>query len=199
MKLTIKSSEITNREELRTLLMDDIEELAGEGAKILEPRLTWNGFPLLLVDAAAHPVIVCFDLESEESALMDGLNAIDRLSVALPWVNQVYPDLGNEQRAPRLIVVCKNDPPGAKNILANRKNLTLFRYRLLHVNEETGLWLEAIENHAQQVETSFTAATTSQPPADKAPAIAEIKPNKTTQDAGLPSFSDEEASYFQQL
>lgn len=191
MKLRIQNRELTDREELRALFIDAKDELAGSGSGVLESKLPWDGHPILLVDAGLHPVLVSFDPEQGQSALLNGLLAAEQLSAALPWVNQVYDALQGQQRSPKLLIVSKEFPPGTESILANCSQLCLFRFKVLHVNGETGLWLER-------------AGCGAAPPVNEAPGhypeITPVQPKAKAPVANkLPSLSNEEASYFQQL
>lgn len=203
MKLTIQSAEATGREELRTLLIDDAEMLAGEGARVLEPRLPWKGYPILLVDKQLHPVLVSFDTESAQAALLNGLQAAEQLSSALPWVNQVYDKLLDQQRPLQLIVVSRETPAGANAILADCPHLHLFRYTALHVNGETGLWLEAVNSSTVSTKPDNAvikkSARRSARFPGREPGPVQLAPVPSQEIGKLPALSDEENSFFQQL
>ncbi|MCO6412581.1 MAG: hypothetical protein J5I92_07535 [Thiogranum sp.] len=197
MKLRITASDITDPEELRTLLIDAADELAGAGCRILEPQLSWDGHPILLADAGLHPVLVSFDVAHGQAALLNGLKNAEQLAGTLAWVNQVYDFLQQQQRAPKLIVVSRELPPGATAILSACPNLSLFRYRILNVNGETGLWLERMsgDNAPLKAESVPAPAPAAAPPARPFVVAATAATDNDT----LPSLSDEENAYFQQL
>lgn len=190
--MKIEPAELQNREELRTLLLDAADQLAGDNARVLEPRLPWDGHPILLVDAAQHPVLVSFDSANPQAALLNGLNSVEMLTTALPWINRVYDALGEKQLAPRLVVVSHEPPPGAATILDSCRDLRLLRFRVLRVNGETGLLLEDTRVTAPQTSTADTTPA----PAPAAPVVRPV-----TEPAGdtLPSLSTDEDNYFQQL
>jgi len=77
MKLHIQSSPNCSQEELRTLLIDAADQLAGANSCLLEPKLHWDGYPILLADAQGHPVLISFDTENSQAALLNGLHAIE--------------------------------------------------------------------------------------------------------------------------
>ena len=88
MKLCIETAESCDREELRTLLIDAAEQLLGAGSSLLEAKLPWDGHPVLFADADSHPVLISFDPEQGQSALLNGLQTSEQLSNALPWVTR---------------------------------------------------------------------------------------------------------------
>jgi len=192
MKLRIHTSDISGQEELRTLLLDAIEQLAGSGCKILESKLPWDGHPILLVDAELHPVLISFDPQQNLSALLNGLQATEQLTTALPWVNQVYDDLQKQQRPPRLVVVSSEPPPGATAILSTCASLSIFQYKVLNINGETGLWLDRVGALArtQQIHEPAPAPV---------PQPAVVADETTPESESMPDLSEEERSYFQQL
>ena len=188
MTLTIETAKTPDREQLRRLLLDATEQLIGTGNNILEPRLPWDGQPMLLADADLHPVLVSFEPDHSEAALLNGLRGVEQLCNALPWINQVYATLQQQQRPPRLVVVAPEFPPGAVAVLRACPELSLYRYRLLSVNGEIALWLERLD------------------PTPAALPAQEASPQQTTgalpQQASndiLPPLSEAENAYFQQL
>lgn len=200
MKLCIETAESCNREELRTLLIDAAEQLLGTGSTLLEAKLPWDGHPVLFADADSHPVLVSFEPEHSQSALLNGLQASEQLSNALPWVNQVYEALGNRRLPVRLIVISRSYPPGGQTILSSCPQLQLHRYRTLDINGETGLWLEKLDEQPE------TAPIASAPPREISDAPKETflatprSPEpQTTSGNELPPLSEEESAFFQQL
>ncbi|MFZ0470788.1 MAG: hypothetical protein WAL92_17825 [Thiogranum sp.] len=195
MKLRITSAPHCNREELRTLLIDAADELAGGNSCLLEAKLPWDGHPILLADAEGHPVLVSFDLADSQAALVSGLHATDQLAVALPWVNQVYAPLQQRQKAPRLVVVSSEPPPGSEAVLRTRSGagLTMFSCRVLSVNGDMGILLEPLDGApvARAAVTRLAHATQ--------PAVPEVAPPAPRATESVPSLSDEERAYFQQL
>ena len=105
--MKIETAETPDREQLRSLLLDAADQIAGAGASILEPRLRWDGNPMLLADAQLRPVLVSFEPEDSEAALINGLRGVEQLHNALPWINQVYETLQQRQQPPRLVVVAR--------------------------------------------------------------------------------------------
>ena len=147
----------------------------------------WDGNPILMADAQQHPVLISFDPECAQTALLNGLQAAEQLATALPWVNQVYAALNKQQRPPKLVVVTRLPPPGAAAILAGCANLSLFRYKVLRINGDTGVWLEPVQ-------TIPGAPCEPVPESVQPVALADSPPAEN-----LPSLSEEERSYFQQL
>lgn len=189
--MKIQTIELQDREELRALLLDAAEELAGPGAGVLEPRLPWDGHPILLVDAEQRPVLVSFDNLNAQASLLSGLNATEMLSTALPWLNRIYEALGEKQLAPKLVVVSRDAPPGSDPVLNQCACLRLFQFRALRVNGETGLLLEPLQATAAAVTPTASAA---QPQ----PRIQPVDP-LPSHEQSLPPLSGEEDAYFQQL
>lgn len=188
MKLCIDTAHAEDQEVLRALLIDAVDELTGGKSQLLEPKLPWDGYPILVADAELHPVLISFDPVNSQSALLNGLQATEQIATALPWVNQVYTVLDQQLRPPRLVVVSHDPPPGAVALLAGCPGLKLFCYRILSVNGEAGILLEPVEADDKALTASVT----------ESPGMA-----KTGQAiAGpvvLPTLSKQEKNYFQQL
>lgn len=194
MKLHIQTAEPCDREQLRTLLIDAADELAGEHHHLLEAKLPWDGHPILLADSQGHPVLVSFEPENSQAALVNGLVATEQLTAALPWINQIYASLGKQQRPLKLVIVSPEPPPGSKAILSTCPNLSLFNYRVLNINGDTGLWLEKT--------TELSTSTGSQHRhGETRPSPVQPVARTTADDSNtvLPTLSAEESTYFQQL
>ncbi len=194
MKLYIQTTASCDREQLRTLLIDSADELAGKQSSVLEAKLPWDGHPMLLADALGHPILVSFELENSQAALVNGLVAIEQLTAALPWINQVYTPLGEQQRLPRLVLVSPESPPGSTAILASCPNLSLFSYRILSINGDTGLLLERLSGYPLP-----EATQPEQNRASSAPVQAVVETGTSNGDSTPPALSNEERAYFQQL
>ena len=196
--MRIESAELHDREELRTLLLDAAEQLAGPHTQVLEPRLPWDGHPLLLVDAARHPVLVSFDPVNAQAALLNGLNSVQMLATALPWLNRVYEALEERQLPPRLVVVTPEPPPGASTILTGCRDLRLLQYRALRVNGETGLLLEPGpgEDAAGPASPPREPEPVVVPDTDGAAPVRAVPANPAEAELSL---TPDEESYFQQL
>jgi len=188
MKLEIATAQGCGHEQLRKLLLEATEQLVGAGNHILEPRLRWGGQPILLADADLRPVLVSFDPDSSEAALLNGLHGVDHLRSALPWINQVYDTLQGQQQPARLVVVGPEFPPGAVAVLRGCAELNLFRYRTLSVNGESGLWLEHLDG--------VSATVPARKPVHQVD--ADTLPQQASNDI-LPALSEAESAYFQQL
>lgn len=194
MKLHIQTAEPCDREQLRTLLIDAADELAGEHHHLLEAKLPWDGHPILLADSQGHPVLVSFEPQNSQAALVNGLVATEQLTAALPWINQIYASLGKQQRPLKLVIVSPEPPPGSKAILSTCPNLSLFNYRVLNINGDTGLWLEKT--------TELSTSTGSQHRhGETRPSPVQPVARTTADDSNtaLPTLSAEESTYFQQL
>ncbi len=197
MRLNIQAVEDYDIEALRALLIDAADDLVGAGHTLLESKLPWDGHPILLADADARPVLISFDLANSQAALVSGLHASDQLSAALPWVNQVYAGLQRLEKRPRLVVVTREPPPGYQAVLSGDQHLSLFLCRVLQVNDETGVLLEALNHDGAATHAVPSAGVTATPRpvsltvATQPPAVAEDDPEL--------ALSDQEASYFQQL
>jgi len=196
MKLYIRSTPDCDQEELRTLLIDAATELAGPNNHLLEAKLPWDGCPILLADAEGYPILVSFDAENSQAALLNGLRAAEQLTAALPWVNQVYESLQQRQRTPKLVVISGEPPPAAKTILAGCPSLTLFTYRVLRINDDTGLWLECL-NAGKETETTGQLDGCDTAPRTINHEIQSLAQNKAAENSV--SLSEEERAYFQQL
>jgi hypothetical protein len=192
-KLVIRPLAQCEREDLRTLLMDAADQLAGDNCRLLEAELPWEGRPILLADARGCPVLVSFDPGDARAALINGLLAADRLAVELPWMHQTYSGLDRQQRRAALVVVSTEPPPGGASVLAAVPELQLFGYRLLRVNDDTGILLEAVT--ASLEPTASSVRPDSPQPADHSAAV--VHPIRSREE--LPPLSEQELAYFQQL
>ena len=195
MKLLIKATKRCDREQLRTLLIDAADELAGEHYHLLEAKLPWDGHPMLLDDSLGNPVLVSFEPENSQAALVNGLVATEQLAAALPWINQVYEPLRQQQRPPKLVIVSPEPPAGSKAILSACPNLSLFSYRVLDINGNTGLWLEKTSSSPPATTLSRQHSETRQSSVQPVTVVKTADNSKTD----LPALSDEESAYFQQL
>jgi len=193
MKLRIQSAQVSDREQLRTLLLDNLEQLVGDNARILETKLPWEGHPILVADTRQRPVLISFDPLNAQAALLGGLQAAEQISQALAWINEVYAALDRQQHPPRLVVVSPQPPPGADSILTACPDLRLFSYRALQVNGDTGLWLESVGNTRDETDSDTVPARPRPGPAG----VPDVSPAQATD--SLPSLSDEENLYFRQL
>ncbi len=190
MKLYVQTAGVDNLETLRALLIDAMDELTGSNSQLLEPKLPWDGYLILVADAELHPVLISFDPVNSRSALLNGLQATEQIATALPWVNQVYTVLDKQQRPPRLVVISPDPPPGAAALLAGCPGLKLFSYKILRVSEETGLLLEPVGTDNA---TSTGMESGTEPPA-RATTGKQVRGP-----VALPPLSKEENTYFQQL
>lgn len=198
MKLSIHREIDCGREELRAMLLDAAEQLAGNGAQILEPKLPWEGHPILLADAELHPVVVSFDIEQSQAALLNGLMAVEKLSSALAWVNQVYDTLQQQEQPPKLVVVSAEYPPGSTTVLTACAQLSLFQYKTLRINGETGLWLEPLTEQPREKRTPVDLRALASPPPQEMP-DTQVNPPEHAAEDKLPTLSNEESAFFQQL
>ncbi len=178
MKSSVTSSDPGDLEELRTLLINSAEKLAGPGAFILKPGLPGDGSPILMHNAEHQPVVISFDPGNGETALINGLRAVERLTATRP-----------EPQPARLVVVSQTLLPASTTILANCSRLQLYVVRRQEINDTTRLWLDRV-----QTDTPDESAAEQPLPEDR-PTLA-----KSSIDAdSLPALSEEEASYFRQL
>ncbi|HHH45072.1 MAG TPA: hypothetical protein ENK49_13115 [Gammaproteobacteria bacterium] len=192
MKLCTRTTDTIDADELRTLLIDAANELTGGESRLLEARLPWDGYPILLADAQYHPVLVSFDPINSQAALLNGLRATEQVATALPWLNQVYDALQKQLRPPRLMVVSYDPPPGAEALLAGCPDLKLFGYKVVRIRQEAGLLLEPV---AAGGETGRD-----RPAEREAPVVTTAKEERPrTGPVALPSLSEEEKNYFRQL
>lgn len=194
MKLHSRSMSNCDQESLRTLLIDAAAELAGANSQLLEPKLPWDGYPILLADAQGHPVLVSFDTANSQAALLNGLSATEQLAMALPWINTVYEALQQQQKAPRLIVVSQEPPPGAEAVLTGCPGLKFFSYKVLRINNDTGIWLEPLDQENRSVELTDTGKVTPETASGEILSPTRVKPIDNP-----PSLSEEERAYFRQL
>jgi hypothetical protein len=193
MTLHIEALYHCDRDTLRALLIDAADQLVGPDSCLLEARLPWDGHPVLFADTDRHPVLVSFDLENSQAALLNGLHASDQLATALPWVNQVYEALEGQQKPPRLVVVTAGPPPGNQAALTGDGALRLFTCKVLGINGEIGLLLEPF---GRRTPLAGSATDRSDEPRLPASGLASLVPDPATDQTAL---SEREIAYFQQL
>lgn len=190
MRLCVKTEGAVDREALRALLIEAVDDLTGGKSQLLETTLPWDGHPILVADAEHHPVLISFDPINSQSALLSGLQATEQIATALPWINQVYTALHKQLRPPRLVVISHDPPPGAAALLAGCPKLKLFSYKVVRINEETGLLLEPVITDG---DTSISMTPDTEPPAIARTGAPPAGP------VALPTLSEKEKAYFRQL
>jgi hypothetical protein len=190
MRLCVKTEGEVDREVLRALLIEAVDDLTGSKSQLLETTLPWDGHPILVADAEHYPVLISFDPINSQSALLSGLQATEQMATALPWINQVYAALHKQLRPPRLVVISHDPPPGASALLAGCPKLKLFSYKVVRINEETGLLLEPVITDGD--------ASIGMEPATEPPAIARTG-EPPSGPVALPTLSEKEKAYFRQL
>lgn len=190
MRLCVKTEGVIDREILRALLIEAVDDLTGGKSQLLETTLPWDGHPILAADAEHHPVLISFDPVNSQSALLSGLQATEQVATALPWINQVYAALHKQLRPPRLVVISHDPPPGAAALLAGCPKLKLFSYKVVRIKEETGLLLEPV---IPDGDTSIGMTPDTEPPA-----IARTR-EPPAGPVALPTLSEKEKAYFRQL
>ena len=141
MPLSIRLASNVSPQRLRHLIVENLSALLGEGARV------WDEVPSLhdccfgVLDTRNDLILVSFDAEDPTRALLNGLTSMEALA------SDLAARLLTPYRKPsRLLVVAPAPPPGA-SVLEASGFIDWATFRVLSVNGEFGLLLEAAGSH----------------------------------------------------
>ncbi|MGB5338558.1 MAG: hypothetical protein WBO06_05635 [Gammaproteobacteria bacterium] len=163
--------------ELRTLVLDNLGKLLGEGTNHLDNIPDIDERCLTATDPDGNTLLLSFDALDPERALLGGLNRMDLLDsdVAALFVQGYSPPA-------RLLVLTPEPPPGM-SLFDGRCAIDWLRLQVLSVNGELGLLLDT------------QAADTTARPSNVETIPFEPRSGSTEE----PVLSTEEEEHFKQL
>lgn len=136
MPLSIRLATSVSPQRLRDLVVDNLAQLLGEGARPWDDMPSLHDGCLGAVDVRNELVLVSFDAEDASRALLSGLGCMEALS------SDLAARLLSPYRKPgRLLVLAPTPPPGA-GLFEGSGVLEWMTFRVLSVNGEFGLLLE---------------------------------------------------------
>jgi len=158
--------------DLRNLVVEQLGELLGEGARLVEPALPVDGCCLATSDRHEAPVLISFDAHDPQRALLTGLARMDQLG------SETAALFLQGGRSPAgLLVLAPAAPPG-ETLFGDSCPVSWRRIQVLSVNGELGMMIQPAET-----ETAVAAPI----PLVTRPAIVEQE------------FSPEEEQHFSHL
>jgi hypothetical protein len=137
MPIAIRLATNVSAQRLRDLVVENLEELLGEGSR------PWDAMPPLdprcvgAVDAQNNLTLVSFDPVDPKQALATGLRCMDELG------SDLAARLVNPYRRPSHLLVLASEPPPGAGVLASSGLLSWATFRVLSVNGEFGLLVES--------------------------------------------------------
>lgn len=165
---------LTADEILEELVTDSLPNILGSPHEVIASSLPFEGNHILALDAAQRPTLVSYDGRDGGRALLTGLGVLEGLTENRAIFCRLYPGLFTKGGGDgpmfriedvRLITLSPTPPPGGVHLQQALPSLYPHTFRLLEVDGEIGLLLEAPLPRAQMAGTSGETA----PPAPKAP------------------------------
>lgn len=143
MPFEIQSEPIPGGAELRKLVADALGSVLG-AARVVAPELPLPGGPVLAVDGEGEPVLVSFDAGDAETALVNGLSAMEALcakgGLALCMCGGMPASARPE--ALRLMVLAPEVPSGVALVAEGRSRVSIYTFSALRINGELSLLVE---------------------------------------------------------
>jgi len=137
MPLAIRLATHVSPQRLRDLILDNLDALVGEGARVWEEMPALDDGCIGVMSAQNELILVSFDPADPIRALTNGLGRMDELGsdLAARLLRPYHPPS-------RLLVLAPEPPPGAA-ALVRSGFVDWATFRVLNVNGEFGLLLEA--------------------------------------------------------
>jgi len=168
-------------EQVRSLIVEALPSLLGEGARL------WDGMPALdeqclgVVDAQDDLMLLSFDASDAQGALMKGLACMEQLS------GEQAARLLRDYRSPTRLLVLSPLPPPGMEILRRCRAATWNALRVLRVNGELGLLMEPKAEEAEDMSVAFAHS-----------AFREAEPERAGEHAEEHALTAEEEDFFEQ-
>lgn len=161
MGIQLKTIALTSDEILQELVTDTLPQILGESFELITNDLPFEGNHLLCLDADKHPAVVSYDGRDGGRALLAGLAVIEGLSDNRGMLYRLYPALfrghppgngaGFRSEDLRLIVLAPLALPGMAYLKHAFPALTARTFRILEVDGNIGLLIEAPQHDAGDV------------------------------------------------
>jgi hypothetical protein len=142
MTLQIQAVTKIGSSDLRTLVIDNLDALLGEGARLVENMPQIDGCCVATSDRHDGPVLLSFDAVDSQQALLTGLVRLDQLGseMAALFLQDYRPPTG-------LLVLAPAAPPGMM-LFSGHCPVSWRRFQVLSVNGELGMVIEPIIEEA---------------------------------------------------
>ena len=133
MTLQIHAIAEIDSSDLRSLVVDNLDALLGEGARLVENIPQIDGCCLATSNTHDGPVLLSFDAVNPQQALLTGLARVDQLSseMAALFLQDYHPPAG-------LLVLAPEAPPGL-TLFSGSCPVSWRHIQVLSVNGEFGM------------------------------------------------------------
>ena len=160
MPLSIRLATNVSPQRLRDLVVENLTPLLGEGTRVWDDMPNLHDCCIGVLDARNDLVLISFDGDDASRALVNGLSSMEALG------SDLAARLLSPYRKPsRLLVLTPVPPPGA-GVLEASGFIDWATFRVLSVNGEFGLLLEASGSRQRPLWTTA-------PPAPASPGSAQ--------------------------
>ena len=145
----IRPESAPSKQILRKLVAASLQNFLGP-CSLLDPELPFTGAPMLVLEAHGDLVLLSFDPEDGGHALLAGLAAWNDLIANRLWLTRQYPEVAPflQDQVPRLAVLMPTLLPGADLLVRGSNEVMIFTFRVLAVNGETALLIDAAADSA---------------------------------------------------
>ncbi|MGD8617996.1 MAG: hypothetical protein PVH54_02285 [Gammaproteobacteria bacterium] len=139
MTLQIHTVEEIDSSDLRNLVVDNLETLLGNGARLVENMPQIDGSCLATSDAHDGPVLLSFSAGDPQQALLTGLSRMDQLGseIATLFLQDYRPPI-------ELLVLSREAPPGV-TLFGGTCPVSWRRIEVLSVNGELGMVIAPVD------------------------------------------------------
>jgi len=173
MSVQLRTIALTSDEILQELITDSLPHLLGNSCEVIAQDLPFEGRHLLCLDERGHPAVVAYDGRDAGRALLAGLAVIDALCDNRGLLYRLYPMLfraaphqaGAAFRSEdlRLVVLAPRPLPGLAYLKRAFPALTACTFRILEVDGNVGLLIEAAPPEMGSPSTAADAPPPSAP------------------------------------
>ena len=152
MSSQLRPLSLTADEILYKLVRDSLPNILGSSHEVIASNLPFEGNHILALDATQQPALVSYDGRDGGRALLTGLGVLEGLTENQAILCRLYPGLFNENGSDgltfgiedvRLITLSPTPPPGGVHLQRALPFLCPYTFRLLEVDGEIALLLEA--------------------------------------------------------
>ena len=145
MTLQIIHEPLPSREVLRLLISQSLQTIADK-PMLLDADMPCAGNPLIVVDSNKAPIVISFDQNEPEKALIMGLAARDDITSNRALINRLYPVLTEDSilNNLHLVIMSPGAPPGITGLVKSDSRLSACILRAVRVNNELGLLVDLV-------------------------------------------------------
>ena len=144
MSVKLSNIYIEDNELLRKLLLVSLDSIF-DSFQVLDKEAPLAGNPILLLTPDQQINIISFDVHTQENALLNGIEATEKLLVDIPLFKRIYPELRsitNNDIQVRLVLLHH-----AASIINSaacffNNNINIYSYRPIGINGEAALLIE---------------------------------------------------------